>query len=326
MTGYGVCHSCLRASGQSFCRSCRKLLFRGRSISHVLDFTRADFSHQKTNSGGRLSISGVQIKHLLTLSKSRLLLSDSGGEYILKPSGAGAFLFPDALAANEHLTMQIASQVFGVAAAPCAYMQMSDGTPVYITKRFDRTEGGAPLPAEDFAQLAGKSAEREGINYKYNSSYEELGGLIKKYVSASELELEKLFRLVLFNYLLSNGDAHLKNFTLLRNEEFGDYLLSPAYDLVCTRLHLPNESDTALEFFAGGFETESFKAGTKYLREDFLELAKRFGLQASLAAAHINSYIQKEDAVIRLTKNSFLPEELKPLYIQHYRDKTKRLV
>ncbi|MCK6614363.1 MAG: HipA domain-containing protein [Ignavibacteriaceae bacterium] len=326
MTGENRCHSCLKECVDSFCRSCRRLLFNGRMVSHILPFSRNGFMEAKLQSGSRISISGVQIKHLLRLQKNRFELTASGGEYILKPAGSGSFLFPELLAANEHLTMQAASQVFDLKTAPNAFMLLSDGSPAYIIKRFDRTSTGTPLPVEDFAQIAGKSSETGGPDFKYNSSYEEIGNLIRKYVSAPELELEKFFRLVFFNYLISNGDAHLKNFSLLRNDEFGDYLLSPAYDLLCTRLHLPNESDTALDLFADGYESEGYKAGSKYLREDFEELGRRLGLHEDSVQTIINDYIHKSEDLKDLTEKSFLSVELKKQYILLYNEKVRRFM
>lgn len=319
------CHSCLAECRESFCRGCSKRLFMGRKVSHVLEFTKDEFILEKINTGGRLSISGVQIKHLLRLKKNRLQLTNTGGGYILKPAGGGLFLHTDAVAANEHVTTQIARRVFSINTAEGAYMEMSDGTPVYISKRFDRTPEGVPLPAEDFAQIAGKSEEEGGSDYKYDFSYEAAGYLIKKYAAAAELELEKFFRQILFSYLIGNGDAHLKNFMLLRNDEYGDYLLSPAYDLLCTRLHLPNESDMALQLFADGYESESYKAGTKYMREDFEELAARFGISTAKADLIISEYSNKISEITKLIDASFLNDELKEQYITYYREKSERV-
>jgi serine/threonine-protein kinase HipA len=50
-----------------------------------------------------------------------------------------------------------------------------------------------------------------GKSYKYDASYEEIGDLIRKHVAANPVELERFFQLVVFNYLIGNGDAHLKN-------------------------------------------------------------------------------------------------------------------
>lgn len=79
---------------------------------------------------------------------------------------------------------------------------------------------------------------------------------MQKYVAAWRVEIEKYFSLVVFNYLFSNGDAHLKNFSLLEASK-GDYLLSPAYDLVNAKLHM-NDTDFALDrgLFADDFKSE----------------------------------------------------------------------
>lgn len=68
---------------------------------------------------------------------------------------------------------------------------------------------------EDFASLAGKSPQTYGEHYKYGSTYLDLFGLMKKYLRAYKLEIPKLYKLLIFNYLFSNGDAHLKNFSIL---------------------------------------------------------------------------------------------------------------
>ena len=70
--------------------------------------------------------------------------------------------------------------------------------------------------------------------------------------------LENYFRLILFNYLLSNGDAHLKNFSLIQTS-MGDYSLSPAYDLMSTVLHMPDERDTALDLYIGDIDSKFYK-------------------------------------------------------------------
>ena len=155
--------------------------------------------------------------------------------------------------------MQIARQVYRINTAENALVFFKNGTPAYITKRFDVKEKGGKWGKEDFASLAGKTKDNAGVNFKYEYSYEEIGLLIKrgsknqhnkekaifrspvkKFVPAWRVEIEKYFSLVVFNYLFSNGDVHLKNFSLLESSN-GDYLLSPAYNLVNTRLHVDDK-------------------------------------------------------------------------------------
>lgn len=50
---------------------------------------------------------------------------------------------------------------------------------------------------------------------------------VKRHIPTYAIELEKYFRLVLFNYIFSNGDAHIKNFSAIKTDE-GDHVLTPA--------------------------------------------------------------------------------------------------
>jgi len=66
------------------------------------------------------------------------------------------------------------------------------------------------------ATLAQRSEQSHGKNYKYDYSYEQIEALIKKYLPAYRVEMVAYFKLLLFNYLVGNGDAHLKNFSVVQ--------------------------------------------------------------------------------------------------------------
>ena len=121
----------------------------------------------------------------------------------------------------------------------------------------------------------------------------------------------------MFNYFVHNGDAHIKNFSLIRNEEYGDYTLTPAYDLLNTRLHVPNEERTALALFKDDFETDSYKANAFYAYDDFRELALRLGLREMRFRSLMQAFIDSESAVFSLIDRSALSEECKRLYKRH---------
>ncbi|MBK9506846.1 MAG: HipA domain-containing protein [Bacteroidetes bacterium] len=106
-----------------------------------------------------------------------------------------------------------------------------------MTKRFDFKENEVNGAKKILQRWQGKTQDNGGANFKYEYSYEEAGRLIQKFVPAWRIEIEKYYSLVVFNFLFSNGDAHLKNFSLLESSS-GDYLLSPAYDLLNTNLHV----------------------------------------------------------------------------------------
>ena len=101
------------------------------------------------------------------------------------------------------------------------------------------------MAQDDFASLAGRTPQTHGEHYKYLDNYTELLELMKVHLPAYKLEAPKLFKLSIFNYLFSNGDAHFKYFSLLETP-MGDYRLSPAYDLSYSRIHI-EDKDFALE-------------------------------------------------------------------------------
>lgn len=76
-------------------------------------------------------------------------------------------------------------------------------------------------------QISGSSRHSRGENFKYEGTYEDIGVLLKKHVAAYPPAMEGYFRLVLFNYLISNGGANLTDFSFIQTA-MGDYGFSPA--------------------------------------------------------------------------------------------------
>ena len=273
------CSGCYKENTEGYCLNCRKKLFDGKRVPDRLSFKapQNDNLREYNEHTNRLSISGVQLKYSFHQDDKSLMLTDSGGQFILKPIPPSLIAYPDQAPENEHLTMQIAAQVFKIDTAANAIIYFGDKSPAYLTKRFDVKPDGSKYLQEDFAQLSGKQKMTHGDNYKYNGTYEDIGGLIRKYVAASYPTMETFFRTVLFNYLFSNGDAHLKNFSLIQTSS-GDYRLTPAYDLMCTLIHSPGETDTALDLFEGDFETKHYQTYGHHGYPDFMELAKRLSI------------------------------------------------
>lgn len=266
-----------------------------------------------------MSISGSQEKYSLVLEKNKLRLAKPGesGHYLLKPVpalGKNKHLMP----ANEHLTMQIARQVFQIETAENGLIFFQNGDIAYLTKRFDRDKWGQKRAKEDFAVLAGRTPQTHGINYKYEGNYLELFQIMQQFVPAYTVEATKLFKLLLFNYLFSNGDAHLKNFSLLETED-GDFGLSPAYDLLNTEMHQA-EIDFALQ---GGLYPKSHYQG-KILNQ-FLQLGKLAQIPDKMVERIIAEMLSHSVEVERLIQCSFLDEIAQKSYYQAYQGRLKRL-
>ncbi len=315
------CHSTLTEIREDgFSPAALKMLTGGnRKFPHRLLFGRSDVTTIQVEKVAHMSISGVQDKISLALKRGVLRPVDSNGEYILKPVPSLPIpCFAGDVPANEHLTMQIASQVFGIATAANACIHLADDSMAYITLRFDYRDG-MKIPQEDFCQLSGRSPEKNGRNYKYDGSYEEMGRILKRYCNAHIVELEKLFKLIAFNYLFSNGDAHFKNFSL-HESSYGDYVLTPAYDLICTSMHFPKESRTALDLF-DEFESDFFNDNGFYGRPDFMVLADMYGVQPLRAIKMLDSFALRKEKVRMLISRSFLSDNAKTDYIKRFEDR-----
>jgi serine/threonine-protein kinase HipA len=306
-------------------------MFDGRKVSHILPYEAPQRNEAETElfleNRKHISISGVQEKLSLILQKNQLRLTKEGeqGTYLLKPIPRDLKKV-DQVPANEHLTMQLASQVYGIHTAENGMIFFRDGSPAYLTRRFDVRSGGGKWGKEDFATLAGRTKDSAGANFKYDYSYEAAASLIRKFVPAWRVEVEKFFSVIVFNYLFSNGDAHLKNFGLLETVS-GDYFLSPAYDLINTRIHV-DDTDFALDkgLFEDNFESEAFKRKFHRGKEDFLEFARRIGVESSRAEKLLAPFLEKQEKVEMLIKRSFLNEPTKRAYLLGYGTKRNCLI
>lgn len=327
------CYKTFSGSRLRFCGKCAGLLFNGRPVSPELPFSLTDlpseYQQQFIETIKRTSISGAQFKVSMRLAGTTLELSKETGEleYILKPPPRGFDLQNmEAVPANEHLTMQLARQVFKLNVAPNALLRFANGTPAaYLTRRFDVTNQGR-AHQEDFAQIGSYSRATDGDNYKYDAAtYERVAALIRRSVAAAPLALDEFFRLLLFNYLVANGDAHLKNFSLYRLPERREYVLTPAYDLLNTSLHTNDGNGLAMGLFSDDFETPSFVANAFLAYDDFAEFGRRLGLPPRQAQKHLLNIVSHEAAAQLLLDRSLLPPELRARYADTLASRRQRL-
>ncbi len=306
-----------------------KHLFNGKKVSHILNYNSltADENVENlfTEKQKHISISGYQKKFSLKLVKNNLEVVDKEGNYILKPKSTG-LKNVEQMPANENLTMQIAEKIFGIETAKNGLIFFKDGEAAYITKRFDVLPNGTRALKEDFASLLNKSELNNGKGYKIESSYLEMSELIDKYIPAALLSKEKLFALTIFNYLIGNGDAHLKNFAIIDYQQNGFYQLAPAYDLLCTRLHI-GDSDMALTngLYDGDHLHESFAKYGFYAYDDFFTLGEKMGIRTQRVEHFLNLLTNKKEQVEDLVSRSFLNDEMKEKYLGFYYDKLNRL-
>lgn len=317
------CPGTLAKGFDTYSRTCLNRVFNGKKVYHILPYD-SPATNQETDelfeeNRKRMSISGVQEKFSVLLEKNKLRLVNEGerGTYILKPI-PGAGKKADQMPANEHLTMQIARQVYGIETAENALIFFKNGAPAYITKRFDVKEDGSKRAQEDFASIAGRTPQTHGEHYKYLGNYLEIFQLIQTHLPAYKLEVPKLFKVLLFNYLFSNGDAHFKNFSLLETP-MGDFRLSPAYDLLNSRIHI-EDKDFALD---DGLLPRNLAQGK--ISQQFLLLAEHAGLSEKQANDTFSLLASGSDQVENLIAASYLNESTKRNYWQAYLTRLKQM-
>lgn len=321
------CHCCLKETENDFCRSCSQRLFGKANFSATLKFTLPSIAQGTNQNTRRISISGAQAKYSLRIKSKELEPTDNNGTYILKPATNMQFrLFAD-MPANEHITMQMAKQIFKLNVAESALLQFTTGEYTYLTKRFDIRNDSSKILQEDLAQTAGLSSDANGSNFKYESlSYEEIADILKLHVSASPIAIEHFFRTLLFNYLVCNGDAHIKNFSLYCPHQDGVYELTPAYDLINTSLHA-DDFRTALDLFKDeeNYNGKFFKDNGFYGASDFLEFARRIGIVEKRAQKFILDFTAHIPEMDEMLDKSFLSDGAKVLYKERIRDRAKAL-
>ncbi|MGV0940009.1 HipA domain-containing protein [Empedobacter sp. ULE_I140] len=248
-----------------------------------------------------VTVTGVQPKLSLNLisdinKQSRFTIVDLEGNYILKPASKEYIDLPE----NEDLTMHLAELV-KIKTATHTLIRLKSGELAYLTKRFDR-KNQDKIAVEDFCQLTENLTE-----HKYRGSIEKIGKLIYQLTKNSGFEAQKLFEIVLFNYLTANADMHLKNYSLIEND-FNEYELSPAYDLLNTLLLIPNDKEESALTING--------KKNRLKIEDFNQLAKTLKIPNKSVESIYKRFIKIRLKWIDFVEISFLNKDTKQAYIE----------
>lgn len=273
-----------------------------------------------------VSISGVQEKLFAVVENGKLRLAEDGEQsvYIIKPAPQNlALLNLQDMPANEYLTMQIASKVFGIDTAICGMIRLADGHLAYIVRRFD-VFGQGKLAQEDVCTLLGRSAQTHGSDYKYRGSYLEVANVLRQTLPLWRFDMQRFVKLVVFNYLFSNGDAHLKNFSILRDKD--QFRLSPSYDLLNTSLHI-SDSDFALDKGLGlplEHTSDAFDKSGHPTIVDFQNFAKLCGLTEKQIADTVAPFAIEQSKVQELCESSLMSDKCKRMFMRTYRERLAR--
>ena len=295
------CYQPLNTNERDFHTKCCKQFF-GTTTAPTLSLGTEDVKEMARRLIIRsVAVTGVQPKLSLDLEKadartSRLTVVGLWGNYILKPPVVPFKSLPE----NEDLTMKLAT-LCGIKTAEHTLIRLQSGGLAYLTKRFDRQKG-KKIHVEDLCQLTETLTE-----HKYRGSIEKVGKTIRNFTTNKGLDTLALFELIVFCFITGNADMHLKNFSLIRFDN-GEIALSPAYDLVSTKLAMPEDLEESALTING--------KKNRLKRADFDELASKLGIPVKSSERVYAKFAKKQPEMLELIERSFLPDEMKALYVK----------
>lgn len=252
------------------------------------------------NQENRFSLAGVQMKFSMKEKDGRYNLTKHGelGDWIIKTPSTRHKNAP----LNEYTAMSLAA-LAGVDIPDIKLIEINkldklpqinlpDEKLAFAIKRFDRKDN-TRIHMEDFAQVLAKYPHE-----KYDSAnYEQIGKIIYDFSGDGLADTQQFARRLLVNILLANGDAHLKNWSLLYQDQFTPRL-SPAYDIVTTSVYIDEEKEYALNFG----KTKKWFSVTV---DNFQYWADKSGIPWRTIKPHIHDTMEKA--------RSLWPEALKSL-------------
>ncbi len=218
------------------------------SILRTYDQSKA-IPFETNDQKNKFSLAGVQMKFSMKEKEGRFTLAqnnDDLGDWIIKTPSTLHKNVPF----NEYSAMTLASLAgIDIPEIKLIALNKLDNLPhinlpnekmAFAIKRFDRNQN-TRIHMEDFAQVLVKYPHE-----KYDTAnYEQIGKVLYNFSGNGLADVQQFARRLLVNILLANGDAHLKNWSLLYKDKVTP-TLSPAYDIVTTRVYMENEAQLAL--------------------------------------------------------------------------------
>ncbi|MCD8541697.1 MAG: HipA domain-containing protein [Bacteroides graminisolvens] len=305
------CYQSLEQGQVDFHPQCSKKIF-GTAVPPVLPYTKADIESLALEVvRSQVTITGVQPKLSVDLEKGkggekRFTIVGLWGEYILKPQTEQYPSLPE----NEDLTMHLAS-LARIKTVPHSLIRFQDDSLAYITKRIDRDKKGVKIPMEDMCQLTEKLTEQ-----KYKGSNEQIAKKIVEFSAYPVLDLINYFEVLLFCYLTGNTDMHLKNFSLYK--KVGECVLAPAYDLLSTKLVIPQDNEELALTLNG--------KKSKLKKNDFDSLLKTMKVDDKAIENVYDKFRKVIPEWLLFIDSSFLPDEMKEQYKTLIQEKCKNII
>ena len=277
-------------NSSDFHHKCSKTFF-GNQDAPKIEYTLDNMEELAKEVIARsIAVTGVQAKLSMSISS----------KYIFKPPNKDFREMP----ANEHLTMRLAEE-YGITTVPSSLIKLKSGELSYITKRIDRTDSSKKIHMLDMFQIL------EAFD-KYKGSMEKIGKALNSFSSYTGLDKLRLFEITLFSFLTGNNDMHLKNFSMINNNN--SWQLSPAYDLLNVTIVNPDDKEELALTLEGKKKNLN--------KTHFIKFAENLGLGDKQIQSR---FIKNKDKAIEIIHNSFLSDELQKEYISILEERYLRI-
>ena len=308
-----ICYKNLKENEMNYHSSCIKNFFETETEPefnfHVNDMQ--NLASQVVRS--QITIPGVQAKISLELEKAigkhqRFTIVGLWGRFILKPPVPQY----NRMAEIEHLTMEMGHEC-GIRMVPHALIRFKDGEFGYLSRRIDRPKSGQKIHMEDMCQLTNRQTDD-----KYKGSMEKIGQFIRSNANNSILDVIRFYEMALFSFITGNADMHLKNFSLWY-PDIKTVELTPAYDMLSTRLLIPESMDPEEMALTINGKKRKLK------RKDFNYLGEKIGLNKRQVENTLNRIFSAKDRMLNLIQVSFLTEGQKKEYAELIQSRIERI-
>lgn len=195
------------------------------------------------------------------------------GPAMLKLNPAG---FPF-LVENEHFFMRMASAC-GLRVAKTTLLHDAQHRSALLVNRFDRI-GSRRIPQEDACQVADLYPASK-YRIKTETALTVLADACERGGGSRVVALVELLKVVVFSWLIGNGDLHGKNVSIYNPD--GWWQPTPAYDLLCTQPYAGWNDPMALKLYG---------RANRLSRNNFIEAGERLGIRERATKNMIDSMI-----------------------------------
>jgi serine/threonine-protein kinase HipA len=201
----------------------------------------------------RISAAGAQCKLMIAFIDGKICIpkGTTPSTHIIKPNIPG---FQDTVF-NEYFCMTLAKKIGLI--SPSVQIYKINQTSFYVVERYDRTLQNnqiTRLHQEDFCQILNIPPE---IKYENEGgpSISDCFGVMDKFIQSGRMpgiDKLRLLKLIIFNFLIGNTDAHGKNFSVVYQKN--GVTLAPCYDLLSTVIYSSNGKDKMAMKIGGEYQ------------------------------------------------------------------------